>query len=102
MSVGASTIINEAPDATTARNIHVAITQSSGRSPAVQLVRNKGSKMLMGDMHADNVAMCCFGTPRSKSLSCVKVSAAEKAMARVIRMQDSLITDGSRTIALAC
>ena len=56
----------------------------------------------MGDMHADNVAMCCFGTQRSKSLSCVKVSAAEKAMARVIRMQDSLITDVSRTIALAC
>ena len=32
------------------------------------------------------VAMCCFGTPRSRSFSCVSVSAAEKAMARVRRM----------------
>ena len=47
------------------------------------------------------VAMCCFGTPRSRSFSCVSVSAAEKAMARVRRMAESLITAGSRAMDAA-
>jgi hypothetical protein len=66
------------PSAANARHIHVEVTQSRGRAPPVHRLMYTGKNTLMGVMNADSDAMCCFGTPRSNSLSCVKVSAAGK------------------------
>mmetsp|Transcript_25026 Transcript_25026/g.62557 ORF Transcript_25026/g.62557 Transcript_25026/m.62557 type:complete len:202 (+) Transcript_25026:740-1345(+) len=92
----------DAPSAANALNIHVEVMQSSGRAPPVQRLMYTGRNTLMGVIHADRVAMCCLGTPRSSSLSVVSVSAAENAIARVTRIADSLSTAGSLAMATAC
>ena len=53
-------------------------------------------------MSALSVAMCCFGTPFSRSFSCVNVSAALNATARVSRTRLSFTTDGSLAMESAC
>mmetsp|Transcript_6033 Transcript_6033/g.25633 ORF Transcript_6033/g.25633 Transcript_6033/m.25633 type:complete len:215 (-) Transcript_6033:187-831(-) len=102
MFAGTYSTTNDAPSATKPRYIHVAVTQSSGLAPAVHRETYTGRNTLTGVMSALMVAMCCFGTPFSNSFSCVNVSAALNATARVSKTALSFTTEGSLAMENAC